>query len=308
MNFSDYKVIIWGHKLHTHTSSYVHNAFYRTFEHMGFKTFWFDDNDDVSQFDFSKSLFVTEGQVDKKIPLREDCFYVLHNCYDDKYQQLYAKNRCMNLQVYTDDVLGRKVDKIEECIYYDVPAKLLYMPWATDLLPHEIDNNKPQMPFNKNNKMSWWVGTICDGQFGNINQINPFKTACQTNGIIFAQASRDKSVQENIQLIKNSYMAPTIVGEWQHRVGYIPCRIFKNISYGQFGITNSPRIYELFERKIIHNNDTGRLFFDAKQRLNQLDVAELHSLMDYVKEKHTYLNRIGHIFAFIKLALLHEKE
>jgi len=67
------KVIIWGHKLHSHTHSYIHNAFYIAFKHMGYETYWFDDKDDVKKFDFSNSLFLTEGQVDKKIPLREDC-------------------------------------------------------------------------------------------------------------------------------------------------------------------------------------------------------------------------------------------
>ena len=70
------KVVIWGHKLHTHTHSYIHNAFYLAFRNLGYQVFWFDDNDDVSNFDFSDSLFLTEGQVDRKIPVREDCQYI----------------------------------------------------------------------------------------------------------------------------------------------------------------------------------------------------------------------------------------
>ena len=292
------KVVIFGHPLHSHTHSYIHNAFYRAFKHLGYATYWFDNNTDVSNFDFSNSLFITEGQVDGKIPLRDDCTYILHNCYDEKYGSLFAKNRCIRLQVYTDDVLSRNLDKIEECIYYDIPSKCLYMPWATDLLPQEIDANKPATPFNYQSNRIAWVGSIGGERFGNINEIAPFKAACHENEIYFDHAC-NRSVEDNIALVKNSYMAPTLVGTWQHEVGYVPCRIFKNISYGQFGLTNSPRVYELFEHKIVHNNDTRQLFYDAKTRLESLLLSELHGLMDFVKEKHTYINRINTLLDFI---------
>ena len=42
------QIVLWGHKLHTHTHSYIHYAFYKTFNHMGYKCLWLDDNDDVS--------------------------------------------------------------------------------------------------------------------------------------------------------------------------------------------------------------------------------------------------------------------
>ena len=36
------KVIIWGHELHNHTHSYIHNAFYRTFKYLGYNVYWFN--------------------------------------------------------------------------------------------------------------------------------------------------------------------------------------------------------------------------------------------------------------------------
>jgi hypothetical protein len=304
MKFADYKIVIWGHKLHSHTHSYIHNAFYLAFMHLKYKTYWFDNNDDVSSFDFSKSIFITEGQVDGNIPVRDDCLYVLHNCYDPKYQQLFQKNRCMMLQTYTDNALKDNVVKVEECIYHNVAGRCLYMPWATDLLPYQIERNKNHAlkrlpPFNKNCKVINWVGTIGAGKFGNINQIDPFKKAAAQNGIIFTQAG-GRGLAETVQLIRNSYMAPTIVGEWQHEVGYVPCRIFKNISYGQFGITNSPRVHQLFDQRLVYNDDTRQLFYDGQTRLESLKLDELHALMDFVKDKHTYINRINTIFDFME--------
>src|ERR1700722_11695217 len=137
------KVIIWGHKLHTNTFSFVFNGFYRGFQHLGYNTFWFDDSDDVSQIDFSNSLFITEGQVDGKIPLVADAVYFLHNADLTKYPSL----KSFTYQVYTDDVLTRNCIKVDSCIYYDIPGRCLYMPWATDLLPYEIDEIKSALPF-----------------------------------------------------------------------------------------------------------------------------------------------------------------
>lgn len=293
------KVVIWGHKLHSHTHSYIHNAFYRAFKHLGYQTYWFDNSDNVANFDFSNSLFITESQVDQKIPVRDDCRYILHNCNPQKYQKLLDCGKCINLQVYVDDVANRpELIKIEDCIYQDLTNKLIYMPWATDLLPDEIDQLKNNIPQRSNTV--YWIGTVGGGFFGNDTQINPFKGACLKNKINF-QHPVHLSVKENINLIRKSYMAPTIVGDWQQKVGYIPCRIFKNISYGQMGITNSKTVYELFQKKIVYNPNTYQLFYDAQKRLKTLKQEELFELMDFVKTKHTYLNRIQTLLDFLKL-------
>lgn len=294
------KVVLWGHKLHSHTHSYIHESFYNTFKHLGYAAYWFDDKDDVSNFDFANTLFITEGQVDGKIPLRNDCQYILHNCAFSKYQTLDPKNWVV-LQVYTDAVLSMPgLVQVEPCIYYDLPGRTVYMPWATDLLPHEIEQVKATAFKHPLEKTVYWVGTIGEGKFGNLSKVNPFKQACQYNGIAFNQVTT-VSTEKGRDLIKRSYLAPAIVGEWQEKVGYIPCRIFKNISYGKLGVTNSLRVHELFEKKTVYNSDTYQLFYDARERLAKLKPAELFELMDMVKNKHTYVNRIKTLLDFLDL-------
>lgn len=294
------KVIIWGHKLHSHTHSYIHNAFYRTFKHLGYDTYWFDNKDDVQRFDFSNSLFITESQVDANIPLREDCNYILHNCDQAKYKKLIDQGKCCTLQVYIDDVATRNVTKLDDCIYYDLAGKIIYMPWATDLLPDEIDAMKQKIARIKKEKRVYWIGTLGDGKYGNSSEVRPFQRACKKERVSFNH-KRAVSVEENINYIQRSYMAPTLVGAWQKEVGYIPCRIFKNISYGQMGITNSKTVWELFKRKIVYNPDTYQLFFDAKKRLGSMKIDEVYELMDLVKTKHTYINRIENLLFFSNL-------
>lgn len=294
------KVVIWGHKLHSHTHSYIHNAFYHAFKYLKYETYWFDNGDDVSHFDFTNALFITEGQVDGKIPVRDDCFYILHNCSSPKYIHQRTSGKAISLQVYTDDVLKYNTQEIAKCIHFDVPGKIVYMPWATDLFPEQINQIKATMPLKKWEDKVYWIGTVGAGYFGNIEQIKPFMKACKKDHVEFI-ARGGTSCEENQRLIGRSYMAPTIVGEWQQRVGYIPCRIFKNISYGQMGITNSYRVYDLFDQKIVYNADTYQLYYDAKKAMKKTSLKELFTLMDVVRDKHTYINRIETLLQFLDL-------
>lgn len=267
---------------------------------MGYETYWFDKHDNLAGIDTSNALFITEGQADANIPLRSDARYILHNCDMRKYQPFFNAGHCIILQVYTDDVLPRPVTKVDDFIYYDLSDKCIYMPWATDLLPYEIDAIKKELPSLQRKKVVWWIGTLGGGEFGNSNQVEPFKRACEENKIKFRHAM-GKSVEENIKEIQRSYLAPAIVGAWQQKVGYIPCRIFKNISYGQMGVTNSRHVYELFKGKIVYNPDTYQLFYDAKKRIKNLTQQELFELMDFVRDKHTYVNRIETLLSFLNL-------
>lgn len=296
------KVVIWGHKLHTHTHSYIHSGFYTAFGRLDYPTYWFNNDEDVSEFDFSNTLFISEGNVNEKMPLRQDCLYLIHNpVLSAKYEGL----KCAYFQVYTDDVLSLpNLLQVDRCIYYDISGKCVYMPWATDLFPDEIDQIKSNLTSVQKQSVVYWIGTIGEGQFGNHNEVSPFALACKENDIEFTSPNpwaTGISIEEHRRMIGISYMAPAILGEWQAKVGYIPCRIFKNISYGQMGITNSVRVYELFEGKVVYNPDTYQLFYDARKRLETFSLDEQHDLMDFVKNKHTYLNRVQTMLDFLKL-------
>jgi len=294
------KVIIWGHKLHSHTHSYIHWAFYRTFKHLGYDTYWFDNSDDVRGFDFSGSLFITEGQVDQKMPVRDDCRYILHNCDGARYKSLKDKDLCICLQVYTHDCLPRKVEEVDDFIFVDRGDRCIYMPWATDLLPHEIDAQKERIQREgmTRSHIIHWVGTSSTGEFGNIDEINAFRKAAAQHGLSF-KFDRNLSMEDNIRVIQASYVAPALQGAWQVKNGYIPCRIFKNISYGKMGVTNSETVSRLFKGKIVYNPDCYRLCYDAVARVKNMSQDDLFELMDLVRTKHTYINRIHWLLWFL---------
>ncbi len=67
------------------------------------------------------------------------------------------------------------------------------------------------------------------------------------------------------------------------------------------GVTNSRHVFELFENKIVYNPDTYQLFYDAKNKAETMTIDEQFELMDLVKTKHTYLNRVETLLNFLNL-------
>ena len=299
MNHDIKKVVIWGHKLYSHTHSFIHSGFFKAFKHLGYDTYWFDNNDNIKDFDFAGSLFLTEGQVDAKIPLRNDCYYILHNVEQQKYRNSNVdRNKVLIIQVYTRDCLKRNELELEKCIHYtkapnEDSYSVLYFPWATDLLPNEIEKNINNYDNINTTNNVYFVGMKI-GKSDNI--INSF---CKRNNLKYVQVggfSNNVDTETNQKYVSESIIAPAIQGNnWQVEVGYVPCRIFKNISYGKMGITNNATVYELFEKKIIYDSDIDRcleLGLNFEKNTKEYKKEKVVELMNFVKEKHTYVNRI----------------
>jgi hypothetical protein len=180
----------------------------------------------------------------------------------------------------------------------------LYLSWATDLLPEEFNFDDR---FISREKKIYHIGSIAES---NINEIRKFVQAAHENGIEFVHRNpwTNPATWEEVKLLtQKSYIAPDLRGSAMrseingkvdtganHKlIGYIPCRIFKNISYGQIGATNSKSVKELFGDLVIYNDDEYQLFYDVDKIKNDTDY--IHEQMKYVQKNHTYINRVDSI-------------
>lgn len=299
-------IVIWGHSLHSHTHSYIHNAFNRAFTFLKYKCYWVDHRKSLSEQNMilpQRCLYITEGCVSNNIILDPTSYYVLHNCDMRKYVDAgIPENHIIGLQVFTKDCIPRcKPLNDNKFIRFD--GKVLYMPWATDLYPHEIDENiKKIEEISRNHKpICHFVGMFLENPWGACREI------CGRNGISFSStggfSGNNITIEENMRRVQESIIAPSFQESWQTTNSYIPCRIFKNISYGKMGITNNEAVQELFNGRLIFNTDvrvaTQTAIDAAKQGIN---IELLKELMLEVRNKHTYINRIEDIFtAFTKL-------
>lgn len=288
------KVIIWGHKLHSHTHSYIHNAYFHAFKKLGYETFWFDDKDDVSNFNFNNCILFTEGQVDKRIPLNITSKYILHHCNKDKYHNYRHVNLCNYVNDCTlgksHNYPGGSVEKINYFTYYDSKNRALYQPWGTTSFYDEFDDFSK---LDKNISEIYYVGTVWAD---NINEMTQFHTSClKNNKKLIIQ--KTNSELESRKFIKASFIAPDIRLRHHVNVGYIPCRIFKNISYGKVPATNSEYVANFFGKGLLpYTSNLENLVEHNIEFYNSPKAQEIFSfLSNEVKQNHTFLTRIKHI-------------
>ena len=285
-------VCIWGWPLHSHTHSYIHNGFFRAAQQLGVPTVWLDNVRGAGDNLPSNTLFITECQVDSHIPLRADCFYALHNCDGSKYQGL----KTVSIQCL--------VEAAEGDVFLDKPWLLskdscLLMPWATDLLPHEIQANMDKLETIHANRGSevQFVGYFIDDPWRRAERHLSSKNMCLTK--CGGYGLKNVSVEENMRRIQSGRIAPALQPEEQVRRGYLPCRILKNISYGALGISNNPHVRRLFGDELFSHLIVGNSVEEAldKGLEARLDVDAQRALMRHIKDNHTYVNRLQELDA-----------
>ena len=310
------KIVIWGYRIRNlnsfiHTHSWIHQGFYLGFKKLGYKTYWFDDKDamdeKIPEINFKNTLFITMG-IDDNIfmPYRDDCYYILHNPdVEEMFERGIPRHRVMFQQVYGNSCKNRNLKRVypdDPYQLYEPNSKILYFPWATDIFPEDIYKNIQKIKHFNTNKNFYLIGMI-------VKPWEQFAFAAKKQKINFVKiggfGDKKVSIEENQRLIQESFMAPALQCPQQIDMGYIPCRIFKNISYGKFGITNSPTVNQLFNNELIYHPVANKLFekaFDiiSQNRINY-NILEKH--MRFVAEKHTYLNRCKTLLDIFKIIM-----
>ena len=97
------KVVIWGFPLHTHTHSYIHYGWHKAFTYLGYPTYWFDDTNYPTDFDYNNCLFITEGYADTNIPIVPTSIYYVHIAiHPEKY--LNRVKRFIEIRYLVDSI------------------------------------------------------------------------------------------------------------------------------------------------------------------------------------------------------------
>ena len=320
------KIVIWGYPLHSHTHSYIHNAFYKGFSHMGYETYWFHDGDYPKDFDWNDCIFWTEGFADKNIPLNKTSTYFVHVCPDPaKYINAGVK-RFIDVEynhlwhqdhVYEYTLDKSKVEKVGPCCYFK-PKKnrrvqvlndyhqywiedydKFFVTWATNSLPDEFNFEDIHYP-REENKIYFSGNLSQNGVCENYSTFAPFIRECTNNGIEFIKNDpfqNPLSEEEVVLRTKKSVLGVDIRGPRHIKNGYVPCRVFKSISWGHLATTNSEEVYNELEGHCLYQSDTSKLFYESMEKRTDYDFIK--DCMLYVKENHTYINRINSIMSIL---------
>lgn len=299
---------------------YIHQGYFKAAETLGYETYWLDNFDTVNPSFFENSIILTEGWENDNLPICKNSFYFIHHFGDKTKNKRFNHNikyvcndnRVFDLRFYCQtfedcnqkwSVSFDSLQRINYCACLESldGYKALYQPWATDLLPNEID-------FDSINKYSenviYFVGTV-----GKITEDEPFwgrkmdswdklmrfKQACDENNIPFriidyTHEKNRLSCEDYISTYKKSLLCPDIRNQHKLEVGYIPCRVFKSISYGRLGMTDSETVHKFFNQLTAYHYDPYHLFYEGMKYKD--DIHKIRESMKLVKDHHTYINRI----------------
>lgn len=287
------KIIIWGHyPLHTSTHGYIHDTYFKTFENLGHDVKWVS-NEYTHHLDYTDTVFFVEDSQKSNMPLRKDCKYITHHI-DTKYftdngipyENILKLGNCIRNTV--------DFEKVEDLCYWDESTRTLYQTWGTDLLPHEIDVDNCEK-FDSSRKNINYVGMMYEqGPYW----LENFAYYAEKDGKEIQLYTQSIEHSDNRRLIRDSYICPDFRSDWHLQCGYIPCRIQKNISYGRVTGTNSPFIKEAFGEYVVFGGTPETLYNNLVQAESSGSI-NMKEAMQFIKDKHTYVNRVNNILKFL---------
>lgn len=295
------RIVIWGLKYKYHTQRHIHQAFYKNAKKMGYDVVWLEDSKKDAKKIKGGDLIISSAAIgrmvpekftidDYNLPIREDVFYCLHN-YKDFFVDKLKFCNLTKIQFYSNENGSEQSDqKWSEVTYFNTKSRTLYQPWGTDLFPEEF--KKPV--FNKGS-LVFWVGNVWNDKnnHGNLNEIAELKEVLFENKLKFIKVKVAPDFL-HIFLIRNSRIAPAIGGGQQVKVNYLPCRVFKNVSYGQLGITNIRKFKDLFGDSFIEGDSIKDVVNNALALTKEEYIAKVIAQQEVVKE-FTYKKAIENI-------------
>lgn len=283
------KFVIWGLRNVNNTYRYIHNHFYTTLKKLNTKVVWVDDEKKHDSMIEKNDIVISVNIAGYNLPLKKDVYYCLHN-FDNTIHNKIKPSHNIRLQVYTNAAENAE-EKWNEVTLFDKKTRTLYQPWGTNLLPWEF--KKPV--FNSKSPFVFWIGSVWNNELnqGNIKEIRMLKKVLSKEKLKFIHLQNIPDFL-NVFFVRMSRIAPAIAGKWQVDNNYLPCRMFKNISYGQLGISNVKKINDLFEGYSIKGNNIEELI-ENSLKLNPNKYKEMVLGQQEIVKKHTYLNKLINI-------------
>jgi hypothetical protein len=264
---------------------------------MGFETLWLDDEIKNNYILRESDLIITVNIASKNLFGNINAFYCLHNS-EELYSRIYnnfGENKILKLQVFTK---GCNINsfKLNSCTYFNETSKTLFQPWGTDI------NSKNFLEYSnfKFSKISFWIGSVWNNDLnqGNLNEIKQLERVLKLNGIYLIKI-RPKNEYFHKQCINKGIISPAIAGKWQVENGYLPCRMFKNISYGSLGITNVIEFEEILEENMVSKSIKIEEIIDDALKLDRIKAKKILLNQQKLIANHTYENKLSNIIKLL---------
>ena len=297
------KIVIWGllHRWHTHR--FIFQAYYDNLKKCGIPVVWVEDekknqaviepNDLIFSASGMHGKMVPEklSLADYNLPIRNDVYYCLH-AENDYFLEKIGFNKSIKLKFYNND--AEKYEKLYETVHFDRATKTLYQPWGTDLLPSEF-----KTPLFSKSKFVFWIGSVWKGKKneGNITEIGKLVNILRAKKLWFQQI-RFIPNSWNRFFVRHSRLAPAVGGAIQVETNYLPCRMFKNISYGQLGFSNVKKFNDIFKECNIYDENTEKMV-DKVLALSREEYISIIEKQQKICKEYTIAHHLNNVFKYI---------
>ncbi|MCX4248059.1 hypothetical protein [Paraliomyxa miuraensis] len=325
------RVVLHGYRGRSHTHHWVMWAIERAWIHIlrdrpDVSLCWADNRNPLPFEALEQAVVwgnVNVDRVDYTLPIVPGACYVMHDHHPGRtstadYAEHVASGRALFYEVFRghDDPDARPVDG-EVPVHTWSPARgVARITWGTDLLPDEIAHNRELVVAAGPRRPPGEVVFVGSAWRNNADDLAALAQAAVERGLRFVHHGRvmtdvrwpdhpmvvstDGSVShdDNVRLVREALVAPAFQGKAQlpnpdERGNYVPCRIYKNISYGAPPVTNNATVKTLLGEGVALGRTPGQML-DAALAVLEADPQQqaLEELMAEVARRHTYLSRV----------------
>lgn len=287
------RVVLWGLREPTGDSfQHIWRHYAHALDRLGKRYVWLPDAAEANEYLRPRDLvFAVDVAAQHLGRPANRVDYLLHNIPDTHpVRDGLEPGRCVYLQVWTNDCADRG-ESWGPVRRWDKHSHVLYQPWGTNLLADEF------MPpvFNPHSTVAAFVGSIWEGNGqGNVGSIGELKDALHKRGLRFDH-HYGVSDAENAEIVRAARIAPAVTGRWQVEHEYLPCRVFKNVSYGALAVTNVPTFPELLDGAAISGSSIDHLIEWAATMGEARYLNLVRIQQEVVARDYTYVNSLAMI-------------
>ncbi len=293
------RVVIWGFVFPVHSHHFIHLGFFQTLKKINFPVLWLDDTSSNNSYLNKGDMIITVDICMKNLVPHKNIFYCLHNPIPGFIKNIKNENYFF-LQVLTKKIYDKFYKKnffeLSGQAFFDSYNKVLYQSWGTPLLPHEFKSPN----YIEFKKIEYFIGSVWNNDLnqGNELAIHKYKSILNDIGIKFRQI---KGCPEkfNSLFVRHSAFASSIVGDWQKKNGYTPCRLFKAISYGRLASINS--VSSKIQYPWIFSNESIDKLITNIFEMKKDDYIDLVFDQQRNLKNETYYSKISNIFHIFSL-------
>ncbi len=320
------RFVVWGLKDCYHTHKFIHRAYYFTARKLGIPTVWLKDEPASNTLLLPGDLVLviadnagfprwTSDSWIRPLPNISYIFYRNYRhdviCQLKKEQYIFwqeykippaRETGHIQSGVFTGsefkDYLYPNMDHPDtqrisaaenvDGLLFNPTLRFLIQPYGTDLLPWEF---RPPV-FNPDTKKVNYIGSFWDGSADVLLQFNRYLHTVGLQFCLYPSVTRDKQ----IDCIRQSRLAPSISGK--HVVlNYPPCRMYKNISYGQLGYANVPIHQKLYSTCLPPVGSLEEMT-DYVLGMSKDDYISMTEAQQKITQQFTFFQNLWNIFKY----------